>query len=211
MINNLFEHTYLINLDKREDRLKDATIECDKVGLSFERISAIDGRLLNLDIIEYKGYREVAWNSAAMGLLETTINIIKDAKKNNYKSILILEDDIEFHPQINMILEEHFHEVPSNWEMIQFGSQHIKSPKSIGRRFAMLRGAYCLHCYAVNESVYDLYLELLEKRDKQIDWITAYDIHPRNKSFCISPNFAYQKASFSDIANTSVNYTFLKS
>lgn len=210
MLNNLFDHVYLINLDRRTDRLSESIKECKKINLTFERFSAIDGREHNLIIQEYPGYKQNAWNAGALGLLETTIKIIKDAKSNNYKSILILEDDILFHPQINDIVAEFFCEVPATWEMIQFGSQHIKTPKSIGRRFAILRGAYCLHCYAVNSNVYDLYLELLERRNKQIDWITAFDIHPRNNSYCISPNFAYQRANFSDIANTDVNYTFLK-
>ena len=41
--------TYIINLDRSPDRLKDMTEKCKKANLNFERFPAYDGSKLNLN------------------------------------------------------------------------------------------------------------------------------------------------------------------
>ncbi|MBX9853046.1 MAG: hypothetical protein K2X86_14990 [Cytophagaceae bacterium] len=143
----------------------------------------------------------------------TTLNLINDAKKNGYSSVLILEDDIEFHPQINEIVDRHFNEVPADWELFQFGAVHKKAPERVGESFRIFRmkESDCLHCYALQSSIYDVMIEEISKMDMQLDMITQKKIHPRGKSYCLVPNFAYQRESFSDIRKKDVYYSFLKS
>ena len=93
-----FDKIYCINLNRREDRWNETLEELKKWGLSdsVSRYSAIDGNTLNNDTVI---------NNGELGILTTHINIITEAKENNYNNILILEDDIEFTKEIENIDE----------------------------------------------------------------------------------------------------------
>ena len=117
-LKNYFDKIYCINLDRREDRWDETLVELNKWGLSdyISRYSAVDGNTLNND---------TTINNGELGILNTHINIISEAKENDYKNILILEDDIEFTEEIKN-LDEYMSLVPSDWDMIYFGGNHNK-------------------------------------------------------------------------------------
>jgi glycosyl transferase family 25 len=67
-----------INLDHRTDRKKEVEDELDKFNLKYERFSAISNK------------------NGALGCSKSHLAVIKKAKENNYKNILVLEDDFDF-------------------------------------------------------------------------------------------------------------------
>jgi GR25 family glycosyltransferase involved in LPS biosynthesis len=129
----------------------------------------------------------------------TTLNILKDAKAKGYKSILILEDDVYFRPEINDLTDQNFVDLPQDWHMVLFGAEHCLKPSKFKGNLAIAKYSFCLHCYAINHVIYDYYIHLLEKRNKQIDLITAEDLQPLMKTFVFTPDLAGQTESFSNI------------
>lgn len=210
MLNEYFDQIYVINLDSRPDRLKSAFAEFKKIGATFVKIQGVDGHKEGITVESYHPNDENFWNPGAAGLLLSTLKALKDAKKNGYLKILICEDDIEFSPDLPDYLQ-YLSNVPSDWQMMLLGAQNITNPEQITKQIARVRAAYCLHCYAVNHSIYDYYISLIQKGEKQLDLITMEDIQPLNKTYCFTPNMAYQKPSFSNIQNQNVNHSFLKS
>jgi len=210
MIGDYFEHIYLINLEDRKDRLKLALRECEKMGFTPEVFKAVDGTKEDVPYTNPFGIHHVSWNSRAAALAKTTFRLIEDAQQKEYKSILILEDDIEFHPQINEVVDSCFHEIPDDWEMILFGATHKKQPDRITHRIFRLRQSDCLHCYAMRDTVYDFMKEEIQKMELPIDWITQLKVQSRGTSYCVFPNFAYQRPGFSNIVQKHVNYSFLR-
>ncbi|HVD99078.1 MAG TPA: glycosyltransferase family 25 protein [Cytophagaceae bacterium] len=210
MIGQYFDKTYLINIPHRETRRIQSLLECEKVGLDPFVFPAIDGFKEQTPYQNPRNIPAIQWNHGAAALNLTTIKLLEDAKRNKYRSVLILEDDIEFHPQINMIVDEYIDGIPEDWEMIQFGCVHKQTPEKVTYRVFRIRQADCLHCYAIRDTAYDLMIEEILKMNQPLDWITQYKIQPRGRSYCILPNFAYQRAEYSDIAQMNVNYVFLK-
>ena len=155
-------------------------------------------------------HSKYVWNRGALGLVETTINILKDAILNKYDSILILEDDIEFHPYMNKIVDGLWEEIPADWEMIQLGINHNKPCIKVTNSVDRIVAGDCLHAYIVHNSVYEKYLLALEKRDKQIDVVTAEDIQPGGKCYSVRPSVAFQKAGKSNIQERFVNHDYLR-
>ncbi|WP_028978948.1 glycosyltransferase family 25 protein [Sporocytophaga myxococcoides] len=210
MFQNYFDHTYLINLKHRKDRLDRALSECKNFDFEPEIITAVYGKDHLDKFINPHGIPEYAWNSGSMGLSMTTAKIIQDAKLKGYKSILILEDDVEFNNGLSKRLADNFHTIPSDWEMILMGGAHLEHLMKINFHIYRVQKSSCLHCYAIKETCYDFYLEQLEKMDMPIDHITMDIIQPRGKTYCFFPNMAYQRPSYSDIAERKVDYSFLR-
>ena len=89
---------YVINLDRRPDRLAIVTDNLDRIGLSFTRIRAIDGQTLDSDPATRRmGAGHVACcrshYKAMAALLET-----------GAPAALILEDDVEVSPAVPALL-----------------------------------------------------------------------------------------------------------
>ena len=199
-----FDKIYCINLDRREDRWNETLEELKKWGLSdsVSRYSAIDGNTLNNHTII---------NNGELGILTTHINIITEAKENNYNNILILEDDIEFTEEIKK-LDEYMSLVPSDWDMLYFGGNHNKhigkQINFLNEKIIKLNETYGIHCVAINNSIYDLILNLISERKKAIDVYYA-DIQKSYNCYGFNPSIALQRESFSDIQNKNVNYKWL--
>lgn len=106
ILNTSFEHIYLVNLKRREDRLKIMKIKLEKMRIDYEIFPAIDGHLPQYDnltkmLMNRRG--SYIKNKGAVGLILTYMFLLKDAIDKNYSSILILEDDCNFHKEFNQL------------------------------------------------------------------------------------------------------------
>lgn len=212
MLNNYFEKVYLVNLDKRPDRLALASRNCESIGLKYERFAACDGVKERLQIASARetGEHPSYWNLGAAGMVQSLIRLFKKCKEDKVGSVLILEDDVEFHRDINKLVCDWIVDVPGDWETLFFAGNHVKPVTPITAHVARMNFTYTLHCHAVRETVFDLLIDTLSEMRRPADVYYARAIHSRGKSYCFTPNLAYQSPSFSNIVNRNVNYSFLK-
>ena len=203
------DNTYLINLDKRKDRLDKVSIKLKEHNIEFQRWPAIDGTTLQ-EPKEYKGLSNTFWNKGALGLVKTTADIIRDAKLNNYKNILILEDDVIFYPDAVTIFKDGINDIPQTYHMIFLGILHNKNPEILTKNTRRVKaGVYC-HAYIINENIYDLYLSELEKEEAPIDVISKFHIQPLKESYALDPVLAYQDKNMSNISNRIARHDAIK-
>lgn len=200
MLHTYFDKTFCINLNSRMDRQEQVMQDLEQAGILATRFEAVDGRELNLVAKYYHGQIQKYWNSATVGILRTTVNLLKLAKENNYQSILIFEDDVFFHPRITQIAKENMPLVPDDWQLLYFGFDHSIKPLQVAGAIHKVIEGWCCHAYAIRHTMYDRIIELLSKEEKPLD---AYynDIHRENKSYCFSPNVAYQREGYSSNTN----------
>jgi glycosyl transferase family 25 len=197
MLSKYFDKIYCINLDRRTDRWEETLIELKKWGLEDKvtRFSAVDGS--TIPQINNK------INKGELGLVETHIKIITEAKNNNYKNILILEDDITFTDEITKI-EFYFEQLPKTWEILWFGGNHNThvgaTINKINENILKCHQTYSTHSIAFNEKIYDLVLNLLEKKEKPVD-VYYSDIQKIYECYSFYPSIALQRPSYSDIQN----------
>lgn len=81
---------YVINLDRRPDRLAAITADLDRLGLAFERIKAIDGRELQDDLGP-----EPLLNLAEKACVLSHAKALRRLLESDHPAALILEDDAE--------------------------------------------------------------------------------------------------------------------
>lgn len=197
MINNYFDKIFCINLDRRKDRWDETVVELKKWGLFefVDRVSAVDGNVIENNIYPV--------NNGELGLIETHLKLIKEAKDKGYKNILLIEDDIEFTEEIKNI-DLYFGELPEKWDMLWFGGNHNKHMGNkinlINDKIIKCNNTYSTHCIGINHSVYDLLINLLSKKLKPVD-VYYSDIQKSYDCYSFHPSIAIQRPSFSDIQN----------
>ena len=206
-LTDFFEKTYCVNLDRRPDRWSESLDEFNKFNLtSIERVSAVDGKTTHIQL------KNRNTNTSEIALVMTNITIIQNAKKEGLKSILILEDDVEFTDEVNNI-SEYFKFLPEDWDMIYFGGNHnthmrVHPPKIINEKVCKLHQTYSTHCVGIKETAYDIILDNLKDLMKQLDVVYS-DLQKRLNVYSFYPMIATQRVGFSDIQDKTVDYKWL--
>ena len=117
------DNVYLINMDKDTERLEKVTKECKKFNINFERFSGVNP--LKLSKKELNKYvSKTCQNICPYGLIGCGVShmkIYEDALKNNYKNILVLEDDVYFDEKLYEELNKAMTELPEDYDILYLG------------------------------------------------------------------------------------------
>jgi glycosyl transferase family 25 len=147
---------FVINLDRRVDRLNSIQEEMGYIGWDFERFSAVD-------------------TNSHRGCSLSHIEIIKIAKSHNLKEVLVIEDDCTFMPYSKSLIQTIVEETNN----LDFGifnlAPTLNRPVNLSQDYTSLlditnlppaeshhRGIFATNMIMYNESVYDEVLALEE-------------------------------------------------
>lgn len=208
MLQRLVDKVYAINLKSSKDRRDNIYNECHKIGTHFKLVEAIDGRKENVKWVKNDWNSKYdGWTQGAAGLVHTTIGIIKEAKAKKYKSIIIMEDDIVFKPNFYKKAKKYFKTLPKDWELFHLAHQNYsRKPLSRVGMLERLEASWSCQIYAINESIYDEYLEWLELVDRPIDSITSQVFHSRGNSYGTIVDLIETVPNYSTIRGMEINY-----
>ncbi len=176
------KNIYCINLNNRLDRKKHI-------------IQEFDNQLLDINF-----YHTNKHKNPEIGCLESHINIIKLAKKNNFEYVFIIEDDCKFLDPI--ILKN----IPNNWQMLYLGGCVKNIIEHYNITWKRVESWYA-HAYIIHSSIYDkiIELEIEFKSIKTIDEIYCELIHPNYNCYMLFPYIATQMQSYSDIEFSNID------
>ena len=117
------DNVYLINMDKDTERLEKVTKECKKFNINFERFCGVDP--LKISKKELNKYvSKTCQNICPNGIIGCGIShmkIYEDALKNNYKNILVLEDDVYFSEDLYEELNKAMTELQEDYDILYLG------------------------------------------------------------------------------------------
>jgi GR25 family glycosyltransferase involved in LPS biosynthesis len=203
MINDFFDKVYCLNLDSRRDRWAECQQIFQQNNLDVERVSAVYGKDLNLPIEGIK--------PGAMGCSLSHYFIVKMAKQLGLKNVLILEDDIEFAPDLQDQFNEYVQQLPTDWHMLYLGGNHgIGFPlQPLTANLSQMRFSYTSHAVGLNHTIYDTVLQSIINLRAPVDVCYAH-VQYNNNAFVFNPHLAWQRSSYSDVEQADVNYEFLK-
>lgn len=200
-----FDKVYCINLKHRQDRKLSVLSECAKHQLGkIHFFEAINGKEIKNDYPISNG---------CVGLIASNIEIIKDAKLNNYNTIIILEDDCYFSEEMKNI-DSYMDVLPENWDMFYLGGNHnvgwmgIQPPIKVNEKIVKLHHTFTTHFVAIRNNMFDILLEKLSHFDNPLDVIYT-SIQKTHNVYCTSETIAKQINGYSDIENKIVNYSNL--
>ena len=176
---------YLINLDKRKDRLITTTELLSKKGFSnIERFSAVNGqKLSNKDILYYvdKDALQPIYDNertehhqlsiGAVGCSLSHLHIWNHFYSSKDEYIMIFEDDTL--PNITcQQLSFYLVDVPHDWDIILCGGIY-NGNTYVNKHVDRIESFYCLHAYIINKNKMELLLNTALPMSKQIDsWLS---------------------------------------
>ena len=174
---------FVINLDKRRDRLDDISIP-----FNWQRFSAIPTT---------PGY---------IGCLKSHQTVLQKALDLQLNEVLIFEDDVDLCENFEMQFKEIMDKLPSNWDLLYLGGHNKGTIKEYTTGLNIAENVVCMHAYIVNGKFIKTALEALHSKDnnqtKPNDYkcdVLLADYLSKGNCFICSPPLAWQKAGYSDI------------
>jgi GR25 family glycosyltransferase involved in LPS biosynthesis len=212
-INTYFDKIYIINLNHRSDRWKNILDMLKKNNIkNYERFPGIIPSynfLINSKIwkncftkFNIKKIKKIGKNYivGSMGKKISHYNVIKLAKQNNYKKILILEDDIELINNYIFYLNNIINQL--NDKNIQYDFISFYNIKNINNENIISENIYISNkitntcAYSISENIYDIIIENILNNEYELENI--YNIIFKNK-YNSFPNIINLIESYSDI------------
>lgn len=204
---DFFDRIYVINLPYRKDRLASVSKELRAAGMPFspgkvELFAAIKPA-------EPAGFPDIGWRGCFLSHLE----VLKQARKDGLKNVLIMEDDLLISRRFKSNQERLVDELlKSEWDFVYFGHIVDKIKNNDVKLISYSDKILTTHCYGVNGAVFDSLIQYLEaylaqvalerpKVDIGIDSVISnFRIENKNINTLISmPALCIQSDSASDL------------
>ncbi|QBY03541.1 glycosyltransferase [Thalassotalea sp. HSM 43] len=228
-INQTFDHVYMVNLkDKVENRLKVAQHLTSR-DIDFEVFEATNGykgeplevfekykqkelgtlsmfpEFNDLEVKRGKGFLESA---GAVGYIFTYLRIIRDAKANGYKRILIVEDDVLLTENFDIEFSKFMDSTNDQWKVLQFGASQYNWD-SVDINDAYNKGYYSprrLHtcgsfAIGLDHSIFDELIELQEAFEAPFDHISLGALYEKYLGECF---VAFPNIIMPDVEDSSI-------
>jgi len=112
IFNTLVDETYIINLERRKDRMSHMSLEMKRLGIPYKRFDAIDGEKLE---------EKTIINKSTVATIRSHIGVIKNASKNGYNKIAVFEDDIIFCDDFESRFKYYLENIPTDWDIMYLG------------------------------------------------------------------------------------------
>lgn len=213
-MNTVADRIFVINLKERTDRYEQFTNEFKNEGITnWERFDAIR---FSPDNSAYQQYlpafhnfcagqgKDQRYLKAAFGCMLSHYLCILQAKQRGYKSVMIMEDDVQFIPgwkdNFAITWEELTTKYPK-WNMFYFHMGYY-SPYA----FAPLSDNLVIPakglggtCYIVKAELYDFILSRMLVYARQLDVFYLDCLQNRPTTLAVRKNIVQQRESWSDI------------
>lgn len=177
---------YLINLDKRTDRMNTTSYLLKKHGYNnISRFSAINGKNISFDILNklvdkdsiepiYKNKRtnHDQLSIGAVGCYLSHVKLWNKIENDKYDYAIIFEDDTN--PTININdLNKILSKSPDDWDIILLGGMYNLKKNFMNPVFYKVNQFFCLHAYIINKNAIKKIKPYLYPLRVQVDWVLS--------------------------------------
>lgn len=184
--NDYFPQVFVINLDRRQDRMDRFDEQAKKLEIEYKRFSAVEA-------IDPK-----------LGCKLSHVSVLSMCKDD---IIFVFEDDAVFVDDFQEKFEQAMDSVPRDWHMLYLGA-HLLQKEVVNNHWVRSIESSSTHAYAVKKD----YAPRLIKRAMTVDGhvdVAYSSMHKEIVTYAARPTLVYQGPSHSDILGDEVDYTYL--
>jgi GR25 family glycosyltransferase involved in LPS biosynthesis len=167
--------------------------------IEAKRFAAIDGSKLT---------GEKSYWSSVLGFNTSQVKVLEQAVQENHKTVMVLEDDAQLHPEFKNMVEHGMKQLPHDWKMCYLGGSNTQVPAKLSDNIAVCKETLSTTGYLVRVDFardHMLPTMLAEYQSKEVDAIFR-DIQKTVPIHIFNPRIVYQYEDFSDIQQIVVNY-----
>lgn len=189
-VNEFFDKVVVINLDRRTDRMEQLVPQLEKLGIQYERHSAIDGKELGISPI-----------------IAGTMSHVEVLKNNRDSKILVLEDDAQFVDDFNEKFEEVMQTLPIDSDIFYLGAllpKHTGKVTPVNEHWTRQVFTTGSQAYCINPARVNYFIENLDGYEWYID-IGLRVFAEKYNAYITQPNLITQFPSYSDLRLEEVN------
>lgn len=153
-----FDRIYVINLPERKDRYRRVIWQLKQVGLWGTQKTRIFPAIRPT---EAAGFTDIG----VRGCFLSHLAVLKSAREDRMKNVLIMEDDLIFSPRFK-ICEENFVDqlARTSWGFVYFGHGEAQPPGTTITTLHSSHGPVSFtHFYGINSIIYDRLIAFLER------------------------------------------------
>ena len=197
-LENEFPLRYWINLGHRADRREKTDWHLLENHLQAERFPAVDAR----GIKKLRGYETAGRYALAL----TKRLAIRRAMQMKAEAVLLLEDDVIFHPNIREILRGV--NLPDDWGIMHLGCTHFERPEPHSFGIVRVKHAVDHHAVAIHSRYFKEVLRILDASwQGEVHFPRASDrfvaqLHQRIPTYACFPNLAWQGVTDSNLTGS---------
>ena len=197
ILNKFVDEVYIINLERRKDRLENITNQLNRFDINFKRFNAVDGK--------HEGI------TGAVGCLRSHLGVIRHAISKGHQKIAIFEDDIILCDDFSDRFEYYSKNVPDDWEVMYLGCGYIWGIKpTISVPPYIFNIHSCHGCFAMildnKNGFFQKILNIATPEKKAIDNYYAENILP--KAYIFEPFFVKTLNTLSDISDRKDSFSY---
>jgi len=202
-LNEVFPYKVCINLDRRAERWEQMLAKFDRHDIqNVRRFAAVDG----LGTVVPPDWSDTP---GAYGCLLSHLEVVREARRLGVASVLILEDDAAFDPQLHDNFSNYFLQVPSGWDMLHFGAMHMDEPIRVSENVVRTRSANSTFAYALKHTIFDAFIELNSKARTAVD-LNNRILQKNHQCYCFMPYLAWVEDVCSDAQSRQKYHWYLK-
>lgn len=128
---------YLLNLDRRPDRLAKCAAQLHELGIPFVRVSAVDGQKPNAQVARVNLFKFIINNKrkpsrGELACAASHISIWKQFLESDSSHALVLEDDVKIHPQLKIFMTEFLDELEIDFLNLSSNSPYKINSQLLG-------------------------------------------------------------------------------
>lgn len=191
-LNTFFPNKVCINLARRSDRWQRMQARFAHHGIQdVARFDALDG--LSIPI-------PATWDDfpGSYACLRSHLAVIENAHKNRSCSVLVIEDDVIFHPDLRRVFSEYIKELPDDWDMLFFGALHGEPPTPVTEHIVKLTHSLSTYTYALKHTIYEAFIDLNRQALTVLDENTRA-LQKQFNCYCFMPHLAWVEEDYSDV------------
>lgn len=156
----LCEHALVISLPASIETRLQPFMEQNEFDGEWAVVEGIDGAALEPN-------RKL--KPGTYGCLLSHLKALRHAKQNKYPCCLFLEDDIRFAHDFNEKMKAAMLELPKSWGGLWLGGLDQKRPSAYSPLLNKLGSTWGAYGYVLRDTVYDLFIHLLNQKEKECD------------------------------------------
>lgn len=199
--NKFVDEVYVINLERRKDRLEHITKEFKKIDVSFKRVNAIDGN----DIEKFNNL-----SSAEIACLRSHVGVIQESIEKNYKRIAIFEDDIIFCDDFEKRFEYYSSNIPDDWDIMYLGGTHYGNGVEVKPFINKIEGVYGCFAMILNNknNLFQKIIEITKSENIPIDNYYCENLSKTFNTYIFVPFFVKTLNTKSDISIRKESFSY---